>query len=76
MNSAALKVLDETVYSDGSGSAGLYEVYGVRLTGINNGSGKVTVAPLNIRTGYRGGREKGVVKTACKIVEAHVAGLC
>src|SRR5690554_496707 len=67
----AIKVLDETVYSDGSGVTGLYEVYGQKFSGIHTGE-KTTVTPLGIQSGHRGGRAKGMVRTAVKAIEAHL----
>lgn len=72
---AQIKVLEETVFSDGSGSVGLYEVYGQRFSGINNGDGKVTVTPVGIRSGFRGDREKSAVKSASRLIETHVKAL-
>jgi hypothetical protein len=67
-------VVEESVYSDGSGSAGVYEVYGVRFSGIHSGE-RVTVTPLAVRAGHRGGREKGIVRSGARLVERHVAAL-
>ena len=68
----ALKVISQDVYPDGSGVAGVYEVYGVRFSGIHSGE-RITVTPLGVRPGYRSGREKGVTTTGARVVERHLA---
>lgn len=70
----AVKVLDETVYSDGSGVAGLYEVYGQRFSGIHNGE-RATVTALGVATGYRSGKAKGWARTGASAVEKRLVGL-
>jgi hypothetical protein len=70
-----IKVLNETVYGDGSGSAGLYEIAGVRLSGINNGDGKVTVTPIGVRSGFRSWAEKKATARAIAALEARVRSL-
>lgn len=76
MTNTAITVLEETIYSDGSGSAGLYEVYGQRFSGVTTGrGGKVTVIPLGIRSGYRTGREKGSVRHAVRVIEERLSAL-
>lgn len=67
-------VLEETIYSDGSGVCGLYVVYGTKFSAIRNGDNKITVTPLGLSSGYRGGRAKGIVKSAVRILENRLAG--
>jgi hypothetical protein len=74
MSNAAITVLEETVYSDGSGVAGTYEVYGVRLSGLHSGE-SCTVTPLGIPTSHRGGRSKGIVRSAIRIIEGRLMAL-
>jgi hypothetical protein len=68
--------IEETVYPDGSGACGTYVVYGRKFAGINNGEGKVTVHPLGIDSGYMSRKEKGMIASAVKKLEAHMAALC
>lgn len=74
-NTDALQIVEETVYTDGSGSCGLYTVWGVSFSGINNGEGKVTVTPVGIGSRYRSPRERGIIRSGARKVEAHVAAL-
>ena len=69
-----IETLDETIYTDGSGSAGTYRVLGHEFSGITTGiGGRITVTPLRISTGYRGGREKGIVRSASRAVESYLS---
>ena len=71
-----INVLEETIYSDGSGSAGLYEIYGVQMSGITTGAGGVvTVTPISIGTGHRSGRYKQLVSHACYMLEQRLQPL-
>ena len=71
---ASVTVINQDIYQDGSGISGLYQVYGLKLSGIHTGE-KITVTPLNIRPGYRGRGEKETLRTAVRAVEQHLVGL-
>lgn len=70
----AIKTVSEEIYSDGSGSCGVYEVYGIRFSGIHTGE-KATVTPLGIGNGRMPGRTKGVIRSACAAIEKHLGAI-
>lgn len=66
----AVCVIDETVYSDGSGVAGVYEVYGQRFSGLHAGEGcEPRVTALGVPSGFRSGRAKALVASGRALVE-------
>jgi hypothetical protein len=69
-----LRTITETVYSDGSGVAGTYEVYGARYSGIRTPE-TITVTPLGIPTWHQSARAKGVRRSACAQIERHLAAI-
>ena len=67
-----IKIIEETIYPDGSGSCGLYEVYGMRFSGISNHNREVTITPLVTGSGRRTHKERGMRRTATKAVARHI----
>jgi hypothetical protein len=69
-----MRTITETVYSDGSGVAGLYEIYGARYSGIRTPE-TITVTPLSVPTWHQSARTKGIRRSACAQVERHLAAI-
>ena len=68
---ATIRIIEETLYADGSGMAGTYVVYGMRFGVCASSADKVTVTPVGVGSSYMPAREKGMRRRASQILEAH-----
>jgi len=69
-----INTITETIYEDGSGTSGLYEIYGQQFSGITTGrGGKITVTALGIRSSYRSAKERGCVRSGSKALERYLS---
>jgi len=75
---SVIEVVDEKVFSDGSGAVGTYKIYGRLYTGIHTGvPNSATAQPWDApRNGYSSRKAQGMVSSACRKVEIHMEGLC
>lgn len=72
---ATIEIIEQTIYSDGSGVSGLYQVYGARFAGSRNPEGGVRVFALGIPSRRLARKTKGVIASAAKAVERHLRAL-
>lgn len=74
----AVEIVEEKVFSDGSGAVGTYKVYGQLYNGTHTGvPGSAKARPQKApKNGYRSRKAAGMVTTACCKVERRMKEIC